>query len=187
MTADRIEGGAARPPRRGRRWVVVLALAVVVSAALVDRVQAHREDAALVRCVVSAQTQVSHALGVVRAIAQYSSPQLSSSLVTLAVRRSLRSLVQSAAAQGVSPVAQQRALCAATGLLPWHRGERRALKAFVAYLDGEDHALAALARDFNAYGVADAARTRHRQAARAALLDVLSGSRADRVEALLSP
>ncbi|MDQ1687663.1 MAG: hypothetical protein QOK42_638 [Frankiaceae bacterium] len=190
MTVDRIASGTgrrARPPRRRLPVVVVLALVALGSAVALDRAQSHREDTALLRCVEHAQLQVSHALGVVGAVAQYSSPQLSSPQVTLAVRRSLRALVQQSAGQGVEPVEQQRAACARTSLRPWHRAQQRARAAYLAYLDGEREALAALARDFNAYGVSDAARSQRKAAARTALLQVLSGTRAERVAALLSP
>ena len=184
---DRIGNGVPSPRRKRRLALLLAVLAPALVFFFVDRQSAAAERRALVSCVERAQSEVRHALGVVRGVAEYSSPQLSSPLVTRQVRVSLRRLVQEAAGAGVSPVRQVRSECSAVRVGRWHRDMREARDRYVSYLAAEATRLAAVQADFNEYGEVDPSLVRRRQQARSALLAVLSGGAQGRVDALLSP
>jgi hypothetical protein len=168
VTVDRLEQAPVTRSARTRLLGAVLVTAVLVAAGA-DQVARDREQQALGRCVRAAGVQLSHATEYVRGVAQYASPSLSSPLVTLSVRRSLRAIVQDAAAQGVAPIAEQRVACAQVHVLAWHRSQRHARAAYLAYLDAEAAGLSAIAADFGNYGVADATATALRTRAQRAL------------------
>ena len=168
MTVDRLEQGPVERSARTRVLVAVL-VALGVAAMGADQVARDREQQALQRCVRTAELELSHATEYMRGVAEYASPSLSSPQVTLSVRRSLRAIVQNAAAQGVAPIAERRSACAQVHVLAWHRTQRAARTAYVSYLDAEATGLSAIAADFRNYGVADATATTLRARAQRAL------------------
>ena len=186
-TVDRI-GTPAQAPR-SKRWIVLLvAVLVPLGSFLVfDRHASAKERDALLSCVERAQAQVRHAQGVVRGVAEYASPQLSSPLVTRQVRVSLRQLVQKAAGDGVLPVMKARAKCSAVSMWRRHGHLRDARDRYVSYLSAAAANLSAVQADFNEYGEVDQHLFRTLEQARSALTAVLSGGAQARVEALLSP
>lgn len=171
MTVDRLEQGPVRRTPRLRLLVAVLVPVALVAAA-VDHIERRSERSALAACVRGAEVQVTHAVDLVRGVADYASPSLSSPLVTLSVRRSLRAIVQDAAGQGVDPLRRQRTACARTHVVVWHLEMRHAREAYLAYLDAEGARFAAVAGDFGNYGVADTATAQARAEALRALARV---------------
>ena len=162
--------GGTRPARRGVRVTIAALAVLMVLLAGSDQWLRHREFLTLLTGVESGQSAVTYADGRVRSMVQYTYPLVISIRTSPEVREGLRRLVQDAAAERVPALRERRNAVARLSILPWHTAQRRALTAYVAYLDARVAYLEAIADRFGQLFVAHPELQRRMAVARAALL-----------------
>jgi hypothetical protein len=182
---------AATGPASSRRHWRWLALAVLLTLAVLILVSADqrartREFDALFGQVQKGQSTIGYADRRVQAMVEYTSPQLHSAEAPARVRAGLRAIVQESAGQQVPSLQARRDAVFRLEVARWHRGQRSARTAYLAYLDYRIGYLRAISANLRTLYEPQPENARLLNAARQALLNIAPGaSSSDQVRALL--
>ena len=131
-TADQLASGSETTPRRWPGRLAVAVVALLVIGYLADGRLRDRELHQLLDRIEATQSTAAYADNKVASIAQYASPQLTSTLVPPGVRRGLERLVEQTAAAQV-PAVQHAVSASSVSVLPWHSDVRSARDRFQVY------------------------------------------------------
>lgn len=184
---------ADRPASSGtpRRWLaVVLLLTLVVLVLtplyLADQRGRTREFDALLGQVQKGQSTIGYADRRVQAMVEYTSPQLTSAQAPATVKASLRAIVQESAGRQMPSLQARREAVFRLQVARWHRGQRSARTAYLAYLDYRIGYLRAISANLRTLYEPQPANAKLLSAARQALLSVApSTSSSDQIRALM--
>ena len=168
MTREEITGG--REPRRWIRPLAALALLVVITAVVGDRLVRRHERQSLRHCVVHAELDLDDLSFRIAGLEIYIASAVDRPDIAPSVRRSLRGIVQESVLRGLPPLQRDQSRCEA--VRAWHSASKDGRGAYLAYLELRMQQLQRAEEDIDALHVVVPELASARATARTALAAV---------------